>query len=173
MSRVEPRKNHILLISAFVELELYKKGYQLVLIGDDAITQKSLKSYLASLSNNESDSIKWLRKVSNADLSNFYSAAKLFVYPSLFEGFGIPPLEAVAKKVTTLCSNTTSMIDFDFLGANQFNPMDKSILKRLILSNIENGPSEEEKEKYIRIIKENYSWSKTVSIFENIFMYKL
>lgn len=55
-------------------------------------------------------------------LSQLYSAAKVFVYPSLYEGFGIPPLEAMAHGCPVVCSNTSSLPEVVGNAAELFNP---------------------------------------------------
>lgn len=162
VSRVEPRKNHLLLIQAFVELELYKKGYNLVLIGNKTIIPGDLDKYISSLLTQITNSINWLSGISDSDLHYFYLASQLFVYPSLFEGFGIPPLEAASRKIPTICANTTSMKEFDFLESNLFDPKDKEALKKLILRNLEDEIDDKKKDSIAKTIKEKYNWEKSV-----------
>jgi glycosyltransferase involved in cell wall biosynthesis len=56
----------------------------------------------------------------------------LSVYPSIAEGFGIPPLEAIAASVSSVCSNTTAMADFNFMSEYLFDPHDKKAIKKAI-----------------------------------------
>ncbi len=53
--------------------------------------------------------VRFLPDLPAADLPELYSAAELFIYPSLYEGFGLPPLEALACGVPVLCGNTSSL----------------------------------------------------------------
>jgi Glycosyltransferase len=62
--------------------------------------------------------------VSQDDLVNFYNLADLFVLPSLYEGFGLPILEAFACGTPVACSNTSSMPEVGGNVANYFNPTD-------------------------------------------------
>lgn len=62
--------------------------------------------------------------VDEQELDNLYKNASLFVFPSLYEGFGLPPLEAMKRGVPVVCSNIGSL--FEILGesAVYFNPLD-------------------------------------------------
>jgi O-antigen biosynthesis alpha-1,3-mannosyltransferase len=55
------------------------------------------------------NSVKWLGYVSKEDLPYIYAGADLFVYVSLYEGFGLPVLEAMASGVPVIASNTSSL----------------------------------------------------------------
>jgi glycosyltransferase involved in cell wall biosynthesis len=160
VSRIEPRKNHKMLIEAYAKLALHQQGIQLVIIGNDTHHSQIIENALAKLDHSCRESIHWIKYVSDHDLIEFYRASKLFVYPSKAEGFGIPPIEAAAVGINTLCSNTTSMRDFYFFGENHFSPNDLNSLVKKLQENIENPPSAEHLKKIRDIIIEKYSWEK-------------
>ena len=81
------------------------------------------------MSENIKKQIVHFENVSQLELYSFYNQAELFVYPSVAEGFGIPPLEAAMLKCKVLCSNQTAMSDFDFFGSYLFNPNKPDELK--------------------------------------------
>jgi glycosyltransferase involved in cell wall biosynthesis len=96
VSRLEhPGKNHVRLIEAFVD---FKKAtgsnWQLALGGGDWHGCEAIKS--AAAESPYASDIRFLGFVPDADLPNLYRAARGMVYPSLFEGFGLPPVEAMA-----------------------------------------------------------------------------
>jgi glycosyltransferase involved in cell wall biosynthesis len=132
VSRWEPRKNHLLLTRAFMELGLHHQGYKLVFIGRKDIPSKDFNNYWDTLSSEEQKSVVFLDSVSQEELAAYYHKSSLFVYPSLAEGFGIPPIEAAAMDVPVLCSNTTAMSDFTFFKEGLFNPQNKEELKAKI-----------------------------------------
>jgi glycosyltransferase involved in cell wall biosynthesis len=65
-------------------------------------------------------------------LGSFYSSAKAFVYPSLYEGFGIPPLEAMAHNCPVISSNTSSMPEVIGVAGEYFDPNDTDDMRRAI-----------------------------------------
>jgi glycosyltransferase involved in cell wall biosynthesis len=104
---VEQRKNIFLLIKSFYKL--LKKGnqYKLVLIGIPGHGFKEISKTVKLLG--ISKNVIFLGYVPHDDLIKFYNAADLFVFPSLYEGFGLPPLEAMACGSPVIASNTSSL----------------------------------------------------------------
>lgn len=157
VSRLEPRKNHILLLTCFVEMELYKQGYKLIFVGRiDDLKTKDYHTYYNQISPEIKKFISFYENVSANELASFYKNASLFVYPSIAEGFGIPPLEAAVLNCKVLCSNQTAMDDFDFFGEYLFNPFEKETLKLKIMKalNDTNYPFELIKEAILK----RYNW---------------
>ncbi len=104
VSRLEhPGKNHVRLIEAFVE---FKKAsgsdWQLALGGGDWHGCEAIRS--AAAASPYASDIRFLGFVPDADLPNLYRAARCMVYPSLFEGFGLPPIEAMACGIPVISS---------------------------------------------------------------------
>jgi glycosyltransferase involved in cell wall biosynthesis len=109
VSRLEhPAKNHVRLIEAF---ELFKRnndsGQQLVLAGADWNGAEAIRRRAAESA--YSDQIHMLGFAPRESLPLLYSACDLMIYPSLFEGFGFPILEALACGANVICSNSSSM----------------------------------------------------------------
>jgi glycosyltransferase involved in cell wall biosynthesis len=165
VSRIEPRKNHLLLLRAFVELELWKKGFQLVFIGEKSLATPEYDNYWQSLSDDIKASIRLISKSYGNELKSFYRNCRLFVYPSIAEGFGIPPLEAVASGASTICSNSTAMGDFKFLDDRLFDPLSIDELKEKIMKYIGNKHDINHGVEYI---KQNYKWSDVGKGFRKI-----
>ena len=132
VSRVEPRKNHLNLLRAFIQLGLVEKGYKMVFIGNKDILFNDLKQFINQMDSRSKASIIWLEKVSSSELNSYYQNCALFVFPSFAEGFGIPPLEAMALGKRVLCSNQTAMNDFDLPENFRFDPYNIEELKRKI-----------------------------------------
>jgi glycosyltransferase involved in cell wall biosynthesis len=96
VSRLEhPAKNHVTLIEAFGRFKSRTKSpWLLVLAGSDWHGAEAI--HAAAQASPAKDDIRALGFVADADLPTLYRAADAFVYPSLFEGFGFPPVEAMA-----------------------------------------------------------------------------
>lgn len=105
---LEPRKNVVALIKAFKKLqEGGIKDYVLVIAGEKGWLYKKIFEEIKS--SGVEQSIRLLGVVRDEDLPLLYNCADLFVYPSLYEGFGLPPLEAMACGVPVVTSNTSSL----------------------------------------------------------------
>jgi len=158
VSRIEPRKNHILLLNAFLDLELHLKGYRLVFLGNKTLKTSPFESALEELSPDLRRFIFLSSEVNNKDLLGFYRAADLFVYPSKAEGFGIPPLEAAALGIPVICSNTSAMSDFSFFGENHIDPNDYDAFRKRIMAVLQNAENHVVLNEVANIVKEKYNW---------------
>lgn len=161
VNRIEPRKNHELLLESFLKLELYKKEISLVFIGASAFRCRVFLKQLASLPPAIKRFVSYYPYISQEDLVPFYRAARLFVYPSKAEGFGIPPLEAAALGAPVLCADTTAMSAYAFFGDNLFDPADHARFRRKLLCNLATGPDEKELCRISAVVRERYSWDKS------------
>lgn len=158
ISRWEPRKNHHTLLNVFVENKFYEK-FHLVLLGDKAITNPKFNSIYNDLDEAIKSKIIILNKVKFDELLLLLRGASLSIYPSFAEGFGIPPLEAAAVGIPSICSNTTAMSDFTFFGKALFNPLDKKDL----LEKIEFGLHQQDTKKLSDFVQMNYNWKLSAS----------
>jgi glycosyltransferase involved in cell wall biosynthesis len=164
VSRIERRKNHQLLLDAYAELDLAKSGKQLVLIGNNSLNDAKLTKQIEALKAQYPDKVHWFKYVSDADLLRFYQGADLFVYPSKGEGFGIPPIEAGALGINTLCANNTAMGDFDFFGNQLFDADNLEELKAKLLENEQSKKSPAQLKAISNAIRQYYSWEKSAAI---------
>lgn len=158
VSRIEPRKNQLSLLKAYVGLGLAARGYDLVLINQPTLPVAEFNRYLISLPEDTRRHIHQLGTVEHEELKMWYAAAELFVYPSLAEGFGIPPIEAGAAGVPVICHDSTAMTDFSFFGDNLADISDSAALARLIERNLSAPPSRGELKKISDSIRRSYNW---------------
>jgi len=164
ISRWEPRKNHHLVLKNFVKLKLFEQ-YSLVFIGDDTFKNKEYEKYYHQLSSTITSKIKSFKKVNFDELLQLVRGATVALYPSIAEGFGIPPLESIATKTPTLCSNSTAMSDFDFLEEFSFDPLNNNEFAEKLLKILSDGDLKIN-EKAAKV-QEKYSWNQAASIYKN------
>lgn len=109
VATIEPRKNHLGLIEAFRLLKTKKtfKDYRLIIAGNFGWNYKKIVQKISQ--NNKNNDIILFRGANYDDLLFLYNLATLFVYPSFFEGFGFPPLEAQRSGLPVVASNRTSL----------------------------------------------------------------
>ncbi len=164
VSRFEPRKNHLILLQAFIELELYKQGYYLVLLGwHENINNPAFTNMMSNLPEKSKPYVFMHQHADDNDLLQFYRAAQVFVYPSKAEGFGIPPLEAAAVKIPVLCSNSSAMSDFTFFGAGHFDPENYPVFKNKLSAILNTAPAKTELENIAASIQHQYNWYKSAA----------
>jgi glycosyltransferase involved in cell wall biosynthesis len=168
VSRIEKRKNHLLLLKAYEDLRLYEKGIPLVFVGNDTLGEAEIVQTIQQAQIRTQGAVHWLPQVHEEDLLNLYKGARLFVYPSLAEGFGIPPIEAAALGVETLCSNKTAMQDFSFFGNNLFDPDQYPAFKAALSQSIDQ-PARPSVLKNIREhIADHYSWDRSAHLLNHL-----
>jgi glycosyltransferase involved in cell wall biosynthesis len=104
---IEPRKNLSLLLEAYRSLPDRRRDIYLVIVGRRGWRSEEFFARLHQLRLEQR--VVLLHSVPDADLPALYSMAELFVFPSLYEGFGLPPLEAMACGTPVVASNTSSL----------------------------------------------------------------
>jgi glycosyltransferase involved in cell wall biosynthesis len=123
---IRPHKNVIRIIEAFSALkgELAKEGrfpdLKLIIIGDELSKHPDLRR--AVVRSGVTNDVRFLGFVPIDVLRIFYDTAKVFVFPSLYEGFGLPPLEAMAQGTPVVTSNTSSLPEVVGSAAVLVNP---------------------------------------------------
>jgi glycosyltransferase involved in cell wall biosynthesis len=165
VSRWEPRKNHDLILKSFIDLQLYQT-HQLLFIGDTTFENKAYNLLYTTLDTSIKEKIVRIEKTDFNTMITLLRGANASVYPTLAEGFGIPPLEAVAAKIPTLCSNKTAMSDFDFFGEFLFDPNNEEEFKKklseiLVLDNSEKCTAISKK------MAAQYNWKQSTLVLEN------
>lgn len=119
---LQPRKNHVGLIRAFEKLVRAhpQMRHHLVIVGKETWRASAVRA--AAKRSSVSNRIHFTGFVSDEGLRRLYGACDLFVYPSLYEGFGLPILEAMACGRAVACSNTSAMPEVADSAALLFDP---------------------------------------------------
>ncbi len=136
VGNLEPHKNLKTLIAAYIRLrQADATRHKLVLVGrafahdNDILATAQASGY--------ADDLVLTGYVPNEDLVALYNAADLFVFPSIFEGFGIPPLEAMACGTPVVTSNTSSLPEVVGDAALTVDPLDVEALAGAIARGVD------------------------------------
>lgn len=163
VSSIDPRKNLQRLIYSFLELNLV--DYKLVLVG------KSSSHFNIKLLS-DSESIIFTGFVSDSDLSILYKKCEFFIYPSLYEGFGIPPLEAMKNGCAVIASDIPSLKEVCSDAALYVNPDDTESIKNGILKIIKDSVLKSDLKLKGNLRSEFFKWEisgeKIYNIIKNI-----
>ncbi|MBI4743351.1 MAG: glycosyltransferase family 4 protein [Actinobacteria bacterium] len=177
LGAIEPRKNLINLVKAFGELKKHNKiDHKLVIAGGRRKESKS--DYFENLLKNIKElgltsNVVFLGYIEDNDIPFLYNAADIFIFPSLFEGFGLPPLEAMACGTPVIVSNIPSLMEIVSDGALVIDPADPDDIAQAIfqiLSDVNLSKSLSEKG-----IKQaaKFSWrntaQKTLEVYQDLF----
>ena len=109
VGNIEPKKNLEALIRAFAILRGRGLPHELVLVGKRGWKCRGVFKLPAQLG--VADAVRFLGYVREEDLPAIYGASELFVFPSLIEGFGLPPLEAMACGVPVITSEAPALVE--------------------------------------------------------------
>ena len=124
--RIRPHKNLQRLIEAFAVLKsefvdhARYRNLKLIIIGDELSKHQYLR--LTVVRSGVQQDVRFFGFVPYAILRVFYQSAAMFAFPSLYEGFGLPPLEAMANGTAVLASNTSSLPEVSEDAALLTNP---------------------------------------------------
>jgi glycosyltransferase involved in cell wall biosynthesis len=167
----EPRKNIGTLVRAYMNLPQHVKNhYSLVIAGGKGWLNSDIDVLIEA---QDTARIRRIGYVDERDLAALYSAATVFVYPSYYEGFGLPILEAMSCGTPVIASNTSSMPEIGSGAALYFDPTDARQLTALLLGvtgdeNLQNELSRKGIER-----AGEFSWDKTaratLKIYEELY----
>jgi alpha-1,3-rhamnosyl/mannosyltransferase len=120
---LEPRKNLVRLVDAYSALPpAVRDGVPLVLVGPKGWEAEEIEARAGAAG------VRTTGFVSDEDLALLYSACAAFAYPSLYEGFGLPVLEAMAAGAPTLTSTTSSLPEVAGDAALMVDPLDQGAI---------------------------------------------
>jgi len=129
---IEPRKNLSVLLDAYASLPRdLRQRWPLVLCGYQGWKSDDLMARIETAT--RAGWVKYLGYLSAEELPLLFASARLFAFPSLYEGFGLPVIEAMASGVPVVCSNAASLPEVAGDAAALCDPLDADGLGDLIL----------------------------------------
>jgi glycosyltransferase involved in cell wall biosynthesis len=164
---IRPHKNVVRIIEAFSALknELAKErrypDLKLIIIGDDLSSHPRLRRTV--ISGGVQNDVRFLGFVPIEVLRIFYDVAKIFVFPSLYEGFGLPPLEAMAHGTPVVTSNTSSLPEVVGNAALMVNPENVFEIRRALQQALLDGEARTRMKKLGYEQAQRFSWESSVA----------
>lgn len=169
VSTLQPRKNQLRILDAYEKLpKSLKEEYPLVMVGKNGWGCDDVVEKLQQLEKN--NTAKWLNNITDEALFALYQESTCFVFPSLYEGFGFPILEAMASNTPVITSNLGAMKEIagennaylvDPYSADELSDAMKNLLQNSLLRNkfIELG----------RIHAGNFTWERSAQEHIKVF----
>jgi len=170
LGNIEPRKNIVNLIIAFNKLKESGAEFsdlKLVLAGAKAWKCKQvIKEWRKSLYQSD---IIFLGYINKSEKEILYSRASVFAYPSYYEGFGFPPLEAMAYGLPVVCSNVSSLPEVVGNAALTFNPYKAEEIKDALEVVLKDEAVRDNLIKQGREQEKFFTWEKTAKAYLEAF----
>ncbi|MGB7926333.1 MAG: glycosyltransferase family 1 protein [Pyrinomonadaceae bacterium] len=165
---IEPRKNLIALVRAFVEiLRTTTLRPQLVIAGKKGWLSDDLYAYIKA--SETADRILFTGYVTDDELRALYSSCSAFVYPSMYEGFGLPPLEAMACGAPVIASDIGSIREAVGDAARLVDPKDVNALARRIVNLLEDDGERRHLSAAGLKHAARFSWERTASSIQEVY----
>lgn len=171
VSTILKRKNLATLLTAFDKVkEDDQRGLKLVVVGHRAWWQDELAEAYDAMRHKED--VLMLGRVDADPLAALMAAAEALVYPSYFEGFGIPILEALYAETPVICSQTTSMPEVGGDAVLYIDPSSADSIAHAI-KQLENPKVKEVLIQKGRVQREKFSWEKTSNLLWTSMMHTI
>ena len=169
LGHIEPRKNYPRLIEAFKKLKEKEENQDLKLV----IAGKKYVDYINTIRlMEETPDVVYLDFIPRELLLWLYKNATLFVFPSTYEGFGFPPLEAASMGTISAVSNVSSIPEVCGDCAFYFNPYDVDNMAATIEDALNNAEERQKKEKLLETQLNKTSWEQnaadTIKLYQTI-----
>jgi alpha-1,3-rhamnosyl/mannosyltransferase len=171
LSTLEPRKRIDRLLSAWRELPRQARDrYPLVIAGAAGWNNAALHTEIERAA--AEGWVLPLGFVAEADLPAIYSGAALFAYPSIYEGFGLPPLEAMASGVPTIVAAGSCLVEVTKGAAMVAHPDDIADFTRILLQALEDNQWRNEAILAGIQVASGYTWEgcvdQTVAVYQRV-----
>lgn len=169
---LQPRKNLLRLLRAYAKLREQQPDFQLqlVLVGRQLwLYQEILREIKQQ---NSAADVIVTNYVNDEDLPALYRSAVALVYPSLFEGFGLPPLEAMACGTPVITSNTSSLPEIVGEAALLIDPYDEAAIAQAIWQVVRDSSLRQQLQQAGLVQSQLFTWSaaaeKTLAVYRAI-----
>ncbi|MCP4712115.1 MAG: glycosyltransferase family 4 protein [Planctomycetes bacterium] len=164
----KPHKNLTRLVTAYAQLpEPLKKKFPLVLTGKPEGPSRRLSQLADKLHINQH--VSFTGWIDQQDLPALYNLASLFILPSLYEGFGLPPLEAMACGTPVACSNATAIPEVIGSAGRLFDPYNTEQITSVLQTAIEQDINNPQIKQSCLDRAAQFSWGKTAQITHQIY----
>ena len=144
---VEKRKNLLTIVKA---LKISNLNIPLIVVGRHTSYKEQVKNYIR---NKNIKNIRFIKHVNTSELPVFYQNAKIFIYPSIFEGFGIPIQEALFSKTPVITSKTGCFHEAGGLASIYIDPENAEDLANAILKLLKDAPFRK------KVVSEGYTYA--------------
>ena len=160
---VEPRKNLLMLMRAFDQiLRQTSRRPQLVVVGGEGWLMDELFAFIKESS--ISGRLRFTGYLDDEDLRALYSSCKVFVYPSIYEGFGLPPLEAMACGAPVIASNIATFQETLGSAAELVEPNDVEALAGSIVEVLDDEDRRRALSRHGPEQAAKFSWERTAQL---------
>lgn len=166
VGNVKPHKNLITLLKAYIELPFeIKQEYKIVIVGkkEGFITEDNAVFEFIE-ANNLLTSIFFTGYIKDSEVPEVYKKAFMFVFPSQYEGFGLPILEAIASEIPVISSNAASLKEVGGEVVLYFDPLDYKDLSQKMEKIIRNPAIRQELIEKAKPQALLFTWEKTIQL---------
>lgn len=168
VSGLEPRKNIGIVINAIFNLRKKHAHLKLVIVGGKGWKSKKIQEKISAAK----DFVIHIPHIDSGDLPLLYRCAKIFVFPSYYEGFGLPPLEAMASGCPVICSNASSLPEVVGDAGLLFDPQNIEELQKNIEAVLTHESLRQQCIKKGLAQADHFSWietaKKTLAVFDSL-----
>jgi glycosyltransferase involved in cell wall biosynthesis len=163
----EPRKNILRLVSAFRALEQRGLKHKLVIVGERGWLSDPLYEFVTQ--EGMKDRVLFTGYVNDQDLPPLYAGATVFVFPSLYEGFGLPVVEAMACGAPTITSNRSSLPEVAGDAALLVDPEDEGQIQNALQRLLEDKTLRQELSERAIDQSKKFSWEQSARQMLNVY----
>lgn len=168
VGNLQPRKNLVRLVEAFAQVASSGVDADLVLVGPEHFRADLVHAAASSVAGR----VHFTGYLSDRDLAACYACATLFAYPSLFEGFGIPPLEAMSHGTPVACSRAGALPEVCGDAVEYFDPLDVASMTAALELLLKDDSKRAELSRAGRARAQQFSWRRaaeqTLAVYQDV-----